>query len=72
MAIECPACQRPCSKDEYGRFHIRFVLAKLRDEPEPSCPLFRLRTFRGLEGVVDHRRDASGLVDHGPLFVSHK
>ena len=69
MSIECPICDKSCSETEYAHHHIKFTCARLNDKPEPICPFFKLRTFRGIAGVVDHRRTSRGRVDHGPLFL---
>lgn len=72
MAIECPICTRPCSEGEYARHHLKFSIAMLGDEPEPSCGKFVLRSYRGIEGVVDHPFTSRPVVDHGPLFLRDK
>lgn len=69
MSIECPTCTKECSDSDYAKHHLAFVKAGLADESEPSCQQFKLRTFRGLEGVVDHRYASRFVVHHEPLFM---
>ncbi len=69
MSIECPTCQQNCDKSEYARHHLNIINANLKDKPEPVCRLFSLRTFRGIEGVVDHRQPSRMFVGQEPLLM---